>query len=176
MEWRHKNSPPPRKFKVVPSAGKLMATIFWDQDGIIHIDYLPRQTTITGAYYADLLKCLRQSIKEKRRGKLGLGVLLQQDNAPAHASQVATVAARDCGFEVLPHPLHSPDLGPSDYHLSENLKKNLRGRRFRSDKEFKCAVQVFFEDQEKDFFFTGINALHTRWQRCIDIQGDYIEK
>jgi hypothetical protein len=28
MEWRHQGSPPPRKFKVIPSAGKIMATVF----------------------------------------------------------------------------------------------------------------------------------------------------
>jgi len=28
MQWRHASSPPPRKFTTLPSAGKLMATIF----------------------------------------------------------------------------------------------------------------------------------------------------
>ena len=28
MQWRHASSPPPRKFRTLPSAGKLMATIF----------------------------------------------------------------------------------------------------------------------------------------------------
>jgi len=34
--------------------GKMMATVFWDARGIIHIDYLPKQT-INGDYYAVLL-------------------------------------------------------------------------------------------------------------------------
>ena len=29
MQWRHASSPPPRKFRTLPSAGKLMATIFF---------------------------------------------------------------------------------------------------------------------------------------------------
>jgi hypothetical protein len=45
--------------------------------------------TINSTYYADELKCLRQEITHKRRGKLTHGVLLLHDNAPAHTSQVA---------------------------------------------------------------------------------------
>ena len=62
MEWRHKNSPPPVKFKVQPSAGKIMSTIFWDAEGIIMIDYLEDRKTINGQYYADLLVRLREKI------------------------------------------------------------------------------------------------------------------
>jgi hypothetical protein len=31
---------PPKKFKRVPSAGKMMASIFWNSQGINMIDYL----------------------------------------------------------------------------------------------------------------------------------------
>ena len=37
MEWRHNGSPCPRKFLVQKSAGKFLASIFWDQDGILLI-------------------------------------------------------------------------------------------------------------------------------------------
>jgi hypothetical protein len=64
-------------------------------------------------YYAAELRHLRQEIARKRRGKLTQGVLLLHDNAPAHTSQVVMAAAIDCyGFEILPHPLYSLDLGP----------------------------------------------------------------
>ena len=38
MQWHQKGGPPPKKFKVVLSAGKVMATIFWDCEGILLID------------------------------------------------------------------------------------------------------------------------------------------
>ena len=31
MEWRHSGSPRPKKFRVQKSAGKVLASIFWDQ-------------------------------------------------------------------------------------------------------------------------------------------------
>ena len=47
-------SPRP-KFKTQPSAGKVMETVFWDAQGVIMLDFLAKKSTITGAYYANLL-------------------------------------------------------------------------------------------------------------------------
>jgi len=46
---------PPQKFRVQKSAGKVLASIFWDQDGILLIDYLPKGQTITAEYCSSLL-------------------------------------------------------------------------------------------------------------------------
>ena len=48
-------SPRPKKFKTQPSAGKVMATVFWDAQGVIMLDFLAKKSTITGASYANLL-------------------------------------------------------------------------------------------------------------------------
>ena len=56
---RHASSPLPRKFRTLPSAGKLMATVFGDSKGLLLIDYLPPKTTMNGQYYASLLLKLR---------------------------------------------------------------------------------------------------------------------
>jgi hypothetical protein len=37
--------------KSVPSAGKVMASVFWDAEGILFTDYLEKGKTITGEYY-----------------------------------------------------------------------------------------------------------------------------
>jgi len=50
VEWRQSGSPRPKKFRVQKSAGKVLASIFWDQDGIILIDYLPKGQTINAEY------------------------------------------------------------------------------------------------------------------------------
>ena len=51
------------------------------------VDYLEEGRMINCAYYAQELRWLRQEIVKKRRGKLTWGVLLWQDNVPAHMSQ-----------------------------------------------------------------------------------------
>ena len=124
MQWKHSTSSAPKKAKVVSSAGKVMASVFWDTKGIVFIDYLQNGKTINGEYYAKLLRELPQAIKSKWSGKLTKGVLLHQDNAPAHKAQVAMSAVHDCGFELIDHTPYSPDLAPSDYFLFKIMLKN----------------------------------------------------
>ena len=54
-QWILPGESAPKKAKTVPSAGKVMATIFWDSKGIIHMDFLQKGRTITGQYYSELL-------------------------------------------------------------------------------------------------------------------------
>ena len=56
MQWKRPDSPPPKKYLTQPSASKVMATVFWDSKGIILIDYKPAGTSITGEYYANVIK------------------------------------------------------------------------------------------------------------------------
>ena len=43
-----------------------MATVFWDAQGIIRIDYLKKGQTITGEYYATLLSRLHEKLQTER--------------------------------------------------------------------------------------------------------------
>jgi len=74
-------------------------------------DYLPKGSTVTGAYYADELRKLREELKSKRQGKLRHGVLLLHDNAPAHTSAVVTSAAAECGYE------------PTNYYFIHHIRQ-----------------------------------------------------
>ena len=133
-------------------------------------------STITGVYYANLLNQLRTAIREKRRGKLSKGVLLQQDNARVHTCKVAMDAVERNGYELIPHPAYSPDLAPSDFFLFPNLKKDIRGLHFRSDEEVVPAVEEWVNGKDPDFFNSGLMALEHRWSKCITLEGNYIEK
>ena len=84
VEWRHSGSPRPKKFRVQKSAGKVLAWIFWYQDGILLVDYLPKGQTINAEYYLSLLVQFKDILKEKRRRKFTKEVLFLHDNAPAH--------------------------------------------------------------------------------------------
>ena len=73
-QWKHPSLPPPNKFKRVHSAEKVMASIFWDSQGVIMIDYREHGRTISSADYAGELRRLRQEIVRKRQGKLTCSV------------------------------------------------------------------------------------------------------
>ncbi|GBP83936.1 Putative uncharacterized protein FLJ37770 [Eumeta japonica] len=98
MQWTKEGERPSKKFKVQKSASKLMATIFWDSEGVLLIDYLPKRTTMNGQYYANLLAQAREAVVQKRRGKLSRGVLFLQDNASVHTARVSRQALKDTGF------------------------------------------------------------------------------
>ncbi|KAF7277039.1 hypothetical protein GWI33_009508 [Rhynchophorus ferrugineus] len=67
-EWtvRH-DEPTPKRGKTQQSAGKFMASIFWDAHGIIFIDYLEKRRTINSDYYIALLDRLNEEITENNR-------------------------------------------------------------------------------------------------------------
>jgi histone-lysine N-methyltransferase SETMAR len=54
-QWTEASCSVLKKTRVVPSAGKDMASVFWDAEGILFIDYLEKGKTITGKYYSNLL-------------------------------------------------------------------------------------------------------------------------
>ena len=84
-----------------------MMTVFWDSEGVILIDYLENQRTVTGVYYAEVLRKLKDALIKKRKGKLHGGDLFHRDNTPAHSSRVAQDVLREFRWEVLPHPPYS---------------------------------------------------------------------
>jgi len=135
MARKHGSSPPPREFCAVASARKVMPTAFSDAEGTVLIDYLEHGSIITGIYCADLIRKAWASQKEKRRGKLRHGMLFHQNNAPAHASSQALAAIRNTGFELLLHPLYSPDLALSNIYLFPKLKEFMKGCNFAHDED-----------------------------------------
>ena len=153
MEWWHSGSPGPKKFRVQKSAGKVLASIFWDQDGILHIHYLPKGQTINAEYYLSLLAQLKDISKEKtpREGHQGGLVLAQQ--CPAHRALATQKKLAYLGFQCLDHPPYTPDLAPSDYHLFPGLKKKqLKFRHFSSDAEVIAAAETRLDGQTSEFF------------------------
>lgn len=47
------------------SAGKVLVSIFWDEHSIIFIDYLVKEKTVIGEYYATLPDSLNNEINKR---------------------------------------------------------------------------------------------------------------
>jgi len=123
MEWQQSGSPSPKNFRVQKSAGKVLASNFWDQDSILLIDYLPKGQTINAEYYSSLLVQLKDILKEKPHRKVTKWVLFLHNNDLAHWAIATQKKLAYLGFQCLDHPPYSPGLAPSDYHLFTGLKK-----------------------------------------------------
>lgn len=125
MQWEHPSSLLLNKAKVVSSARKVMAKVFfffWDVKSIVFIDYFQVGHTINEEYYPNLLRPLWKAIKTKHEGKLTKGVPFHQDSTSTHKSLLAIAVVHDCGFELVDYPNFSPGLDLSDNHLFPNIK------------------------------------------------------
>ena len=122
------------------------------------------------------MECLRMDRKIKKWSQKCRKSLRLHYNARPHTAVHTVETLRKLKFEVLAHPLYSPDLAPSDSHLFGPLKGALRGRWFTSDQELKEAVHAWLRAQPNIFFSEGIKKLVQWWKKCIEKQGDYVEK
>jgi len=55
-------------------------------------------------------------------------------------------------WEVLDHPVHKPDLLPSNFHLLLHLKKRLSGQKFQEDEKVKNIATAWLRSQAAEFF------------------------
>jgi hypothetical protein len=56
--------------------------------------------------------------------------------------------------------------------VSSLSSRNIYG----SDEEVKSAVRKFFREQNSVFYKNGFKKLVYRWHKCIEVEGDYVEK
>lgn len=176
-QWMHTNSPnKPKKFKQTLSNRKLMATVFWDCKGPLLVEFMDPGTTITAATYCETLKRLRRAIQNKRRGKLSSGIVLLHDNARPHTARTSKELLENFGWELFDHPPYSPDLAPSDFHLFTKMKVWLGQQRFNTNEELKTSVQDWLTTQAATWYEEGIQKLVPRYDKCLNIGGDYVEK
>jgi len=74
---------------------------------------------------------------------------------PVHTSAVVASAAAECDYELLPYPLYSPDLTPSDLFWFPVLS----GTHFSNDNDVIASVEVFLQGQDELFYKAGIQKL-----------------
>ena len=98
------------------------------------------------------------------------------DNARPHTARATIDALEALKFEVLSQPPYSPDLAPSDFHFFPHLKRDLKGTHLSSDDEAKQSVTSWIKQRTPEFFIDGMPKLVLLWEKCIERQGDYVEK
>ena len=172
-EYRHKTSPSPKKFKVFSSSRKVLLTIFWDSEGVVHTEFLEQGNTVNSTKYVNTLEKLKTRLRRVRSEKVSI---IHHDNARPHTSLETRTALDRLGLRTLPHPPYSPDLAPSDFFLFPKLKDYLKGNRYETDEDVKNAVLSWCRDKTADFFADGIQQVVLRWRLCIERDGDYVEK
>jgi hypothetical protein len=63
-----------------------------------------------------------------------------------------------------------------DVHLFPNTKKHLRAKRFKSHDDVKHEVQTWLRGQDPTFYRKGLEIWISRLEKCLNREGDYVEK
>ena len=92
--WKRTCEQTPTRLHQERLARKIMMIIFWDKDGVLLTEYLPRRITINGPCYALIIERLHSVIVEKWCGKVSHGVLLLYDNIPIDKCKIVQAAIR----------------------------------------------------------------------------------
>ena len=172
--WKRLGEPTPTWLHQERSAGKNMMIIFWDKDGVLLIEYLPHETTISGPCYASIIERLCSVIAEKWRGKVSHGVLLLHDNAPIDKCNIVQAAIRQAGFIELNHPAYALDIAPSNYHSLSNLKKFLHDKNLNPDDEAVITVEDYLTDLNSVFFVKAYKVCMATSSVWLSHEGQYI--
>jgi len=106
---------------------------------------------------------------------LSRGLCLLHDIARPHSAHVTTALLEKFKWDLLDNPPYSPELAPSDFHLFLHLKKHLDGKMFDDDDEVQ-EVMTWSKGQVADFYDSWIQELVPRLNKCLDNDGDYVEK
>jgi len=85
-------------------------TVFFDLDGTVRAEFVPRNTTVNSEYYKGLSEHLRNDVRRKRPEKWPNSFILHHDNAPCHTLLLVQQFLSNKNITVCPHPTYSPDL------------------------------------------------------------------
>lgn len=175
-QWKTPASPRPKKARQVKSNVKTMLICFFDVRGVVHMEFVPPGQTVNQAFYLEVLKRLRNSVRQKRPDLWETKEwFFHHDNAPAHAALSVRQFLAKNGMTPLPHAPYSPDLAPCDFFLFPRMKKDMKGHRFSDVEEVKKKTRMELAAIQTDEFERCFQQWEHRLDKCIALEGEYIE-
>ncbi|RLU17526.1 hypothetical protein DMN91_009761 [Ooceraea biroi] len=175
-QWLNVNEPPKRMPKPNLHPKKIMVSVWWSSKGIVHYSFNKQGEAINADKYCQEIDIMYANLCAQQPALVNRhGVLLLHDNAKPHVAKKTIKKLSELNIEVLPHPPYSPDISPTDYHLFKHLDGFLTGKVFQEEKRVKDAFHEFIGSCSSDFFKHGIDTLVSRWNKCIEIDGDYFD-
>ncbi|UYV82755.1 hypothetical protein LAZ67_22000747 [Cordylochernes scorpioides] len=175
-QWKLPHEPRPKKARQVRSNVKVLLTVFFDCRGVVHHEFLPQGRTVNKEYYLQVMRNLREAIRQKRPDlRKNKNWLLHHDNPPAHTSLLVRDYLAKNNTLMMPQPPYSPDLAPCDFFLFSKLKRPMKGRRYATLDEIKTASKEELKRFLKNDFLKCFEDWKNRWHKCIIFHGDYFE-
>ena len=175
-QWKLSHEPRPKKARQIRSNVKVLLTVFFDCRGVVHHEFLPQGGTVNKEYYLQVMRNLREAIRQKRPDLWkNKNWLLHHDNAPAHTSLLVRNFLAKTNTIMMPQPPYSPDMAPCDFFLFPKLKRPMKGRRYATIDEIKTASKEELNKITKNDFWKCFEDWKKHWHKCIISNGNYFE-
>ncbi|UYV81262.1 hypothetical protein LAZ67_20000574 [Cordylochernes scorpioides] len=166
-QWKLPHEPRPKKARQVRSNVKVLLTVFFDCRGVVHHEFLPQGITVNKEYYLQVMRNLREAIRQKRPDLWkNKNWLLHHDNAPAHTSLLVRDFLAKNNTLMMPRSHRIPQIWPP---------RHMKGRRYATLDEIKTASKEELKNIFKNDFLKCFEDWRNRWHKCIISHGDYFE-
>ncbi len=109
------------------SANKIMATVFWDAEGVLLIEYHLKGRNVDQQTYQATLKKLRAAIHRLHPRLRDDEIFLIHDNAKPHTAASVQELLCTSHWYIFGYPAYLPYLAPSNFFLFPQLKRELGG-------------------------------------------------
>jgi hypothetical protein len=117
---------------------KVMLTVFFDYEGVVHHEYAPDGQTVNKEYYAKVLHELRDAMRHRQLASWKCGDRqLLHDNAPAHSLHLVQNFLAKRQIPQIRHSPFSLEMVLCDFFLFLKVKMLLKGNRFQDTVEIK---------------------------------------
>ena len=153
------------KIEVQTSAGKVMASVFWEKMESCSWNS-ERDAKINSERYVQTLKLQQRIRKDRPNRKISQGPPLHGNTKPYTSVRTREAVAKT-GWTVFPHPPHSPHFAPSDFHLFGPWRVQFEDAVLRTTTSWNTA-RVKSYDLSKEFYAIGKQRLTERWYSSID--------
>ena len=128
MEWKGMwgkwNEPPPTTRKANLHPKKVTLRVLWNWKGVLYYEFFLKNQQVLlpiRPIESNIWQKCPESVNRKC-------ITFHQDNSRLHVSLMTRQNCYFFGWEVLIHPLYSPDITPSNFHLLQSLQNYLNGK------------------------------------------------
>jgi len=104
------------------------------------------------------------------------GFVLLHNNARPHTVARTNALIKLFNWEIFDHPPYSPDLVPSNYHLFIKMKVWLATLCFHTNEELMDGVNNWLCNLAAPFFDEELQKLLSQYDKCLNVDGNYVEK
>lgn len=173
-KWTFGHQPTPRATKMNRyTTKKRMFFIFFNNKGLMHLDFMPLNHAATANNYAWQLQQVMYEWEKQGRNISELQI--HDDNARIHNAAYIRNFYAEKGLKRMEHPRYSPDLAPNDFWLIRKVKRAMSGKKFVDEYAMYRFAKEFLMSIPQSEYERCYDEWIKRMYRCIEANGDYFE-